>query len=262
MECTQARALLQAYLDDELDAAAAAQVSSHLQSCSACSAAFEELQSLGSLIAQNGTRYRAPAQLRQRIRASVEGSTGKRPPCRRLSSWPWAWINFGLASAASMAFAVTLGLYLAEPSSDERLSDEIVATHFRSLMSGRLADVASSDQHTVKPWFSGKLDFSPPVVDLGHRGFALVGGRVDYLAGRPVAALAYQHRKHVLNLYVWPSPVAQQSAVHATTRQGFQLMSWTQQQMHFVAISDMSAQDLAEFAKALEAQVAQSGVGG
>jgi anti-sigma factor (TIGR02949 family) len=259
MECAQARTLLQAYVDDELDAATAAQVSSHLLSCANCSAAMEELQALRMVIAQNGSRYRAPTQLRQRIRASLDYQKPKR---RALSSWPWAWINFGVATAASAAFALTLGLYLAQPSSADRLNDEIVATHFRSLMSGRLADVASSDQHTVRPWFGGKLDFSPPVHDLGPAGFALVGGRVDYVAGRPVAALAYRHHKHLLNLYVWPAPGERGSGVRATSRQGFQLMSWTQQHMHFVAISDMSAQDLAAFAKALEAQVAQGGASG
>ena len=247
---------MQAYLDDELDAAAAVQVSSHLLTCAGCSAAFEELLALRTVIERHGTHYRAPAQLQQRIRASLRDEKPKR---RALSSWPWVWINLAVAAASSAAFAVTLALYLAQPSSGDRLNEEIVASHFRSLMSDHLADVASSDQHTVKPWFGGKLDFSPPVYDLGHRGFALLGGRLDYVAGRPVAAMAYLHGKHVLNLYVWPAHGARDAGLYATSLQGFQLLSWTQRSMHFVAISDMNAHDLTEFAETLKAQASHGG---
>lgn len=254
MECERALALMQAYLDDELDAAQAATMSDHLRSCTKCGAAFAELQALRAAIEWHGTRYRAPERLRERIRASLRH---EQPERRVLSSMPWAWINLGLASVASAGFAVTLALYLAQPTGTERLNEEIVSSHYRSLMSGHLADVGSSDQHTVKPWFGGKLDFSPPVYDLGQAGFALLGGRVDYVAGRPVAALAYQHRKHVLSLYVWPAPNAPDSVQHATSLQGFQLLAWTQRQMRFVAISDMSAQDLANFAETLRTRIAQ-----
>lgn len=244
---------MQAYLDDELDALAATQVSNHLLTCTNCGAAFAKLQALRTAIEWHGTRYRAPLRLQERVRASLRGDQPKRRP---LASWPWAWINLGAAAGSSAALAVTLALYLAQPTQAERLSGEIVASHFRSLMSGHLVDVVSSDQHTVKPWFAGKLDFSPPVYDLGAGGFALAGGRVDYVAGRPVAVLAYLHRKHVLDLYVWPAPHARDSAVHASSFQGFQLLSWTQDQIHLVAISDMDAQELTRFSDTLRAQVA------
>jgi anti-sigma factor RsiW len=252
MDCERARALMQAYLDDELDVAAAAEMSSHLLACTRCGAAFEELLALRTAIERHGTRHRAPAQLQQRIRASLRDAKPKRWV---LPSWPLARINLALAAASGAAFAVTLALLLAQPSSADRLNEEIVASHFRSLMADHLADVASSDQHTVKPWFGGKLDFSPPVYDFGQRGFELVGGRLDYVAGRPVAALAYRHRKHVLNLYVWPATGAPESGLRATSQRGFRLLDWTQRDMHFVAISDMNAQDLTEFARTLQAQV-------
>ncbi|TFW35768.1 anti-sigma factor family protein [Massilia horti] len=254
MECEQALALMQAYVDDELDAAQAATMSDHLRRCASCGAAFAELQALRAAIEWHGTRYRAPERLRERIRASLQDEQPKR---RVLSSMPWAWINLGLASVASAGFAVVLALYLAGPTSADRLNEEIVSSHYRSLMSGHLADVGSSDQHTVKPWFGGKLDFSPPVYDLAQAGFVLVGGRVDYVAGRPVAALVYRHRKHVLSLYVWPAPGVADSDQHATSLQGFQLLSWTQRQMHFVAISDMSAQDISNFSETLRARFKQ-----
>jgi anti-sigma factor RsiW len=243
---------MQAYLDDELDAVAAAQMSNHLLTCTDCGAAFAELQALRTAIEWHGTRYRAPLRLQERVRASLRGGQPKR---RILASWPWAWINLAAAAVSSAALAVTLALYLAQPTPAERLNGEIVASHFRSLMSGHLADVVSSDQHTVKPWFGGKLDFSPPVYDLGAEGFALTGGRVDYVAGRPVAVLPYLHRKHVLDLYVWPAPHMRDSGVHASSFQGFQLLSWTQDQIHFVAISDMNAQDLARFYETLRGRL-------
>jgi anti-sigma factor RsiW len=256
MECERARPLMQAYLDDELDAVAAAQVTSHLLTCTACDAAFEELLALRALVGQHGRCHRAPAQLRQRLHASFQDAKPRR---RALSSWPWSWINLGLAATTSAALAVTLGLFLAQPSNADRRNAEIVASHFRSVMSGHMADVASSDQHTVKPWFAGKIDYSPPVYDLGPQGFQLVGGRLDYVAARPVAVLAYRHRKHVLDLYLWPATGAREPGLRAASQRGFQLLSWTQRDMQYVAISDMSAQDLEKFAGALEAQVAQSG---
>jgi anti-sigma factor RsiW len=256
MECERARTLMQAYLDDELDAEAAAQVTSHLLTCAACDAAFEELLALRALVRQHGTSYLAPAPLRQRLHASFQDVKPRRPA---LSSWPWTWINLGLAATTSTALAMTLALVLAQPSNADRRNEEIVASHFRSLMSGHLADVASSDQHTVKPWFAGKIDYSPPVYDLGPQGFQLVGGRIDYVAARPVAVLAYRHRKHVLELYLWPAPGAREPGLRAASQRGFQLLSWKQRDMQFVAISDMSEQDLEKFAGALQAQLAQSG---
>lgn len=226
------------------------------------------------LVGRHATRHAAPAQLRERISAALQGAgaqaiddaaraaTPARPaPSRRgwttrVAQWRWAWINLGLAGASMAACALTLSLYLGQPSAQERLEQEIVASHFRSLMPDHLADVASSDQHTVKPWFAGKLDFSPPVVDLAGSGFPLLGGRLDYIGQRPVAALAYGRHKHLLNLYLWPEAAADSAPV-AASRQGYHLLSWRHAGMRYIAVSDMGAADMAEFARLLATQSAQ-----
>ena len=249
MNCEQFQDLLSAHLDAELDPAATLQLRLHLAGCAACTADYARLLALRTRIRTQATRYAAPAQLKHRLHAALKA---QQP--RRLASWPWAWINLALAGASSAALAVTLALYLAQPSDSERLNQELVASHFRSLMPDHLADVASSDEHTVKPWFSGKLDFSPPVPDLAQQGFALIGGRVDYVGTRPVAALAYRHRKHVLNLYLWPDQSRRETAPHATSMQGFQLLHWSQAGMHYAAVSDMNAADLEQFAHQVGAQ--------
>jgi anti-sigma factor RsiW len=254
MDCTQSRTLMSAYLDNELDAAGALSIEQHMATCPACAAALAQMRGLGSAIREHAPAYSAPAHLRQSIRSAIRAAHGAKPAPPRKRAWsslPWAWINLGLAGAASTAFALTLALYLGQPSGSERLDEEIVASHFRSLMPEHLADVASSDQHTVKPWFNGRLDFSPPVLDLAPQGFALVGGRLDYVNHRPVAALAYRHRKHILNLYVWPQRDAPDSAPRPSSRQGFQLLHWSRDGMRYTAVSDIGQQDLMQFAQLL-----------
>jgi anti-sigma factor RsiW len=187
--------------------------------------------------------------------AIKEQGQPRRP--RALPAWRRNWFSIGAAGLSTAAFAVTLALYLQQPSRGEQLDQELVASHVRSLMPDHLADVASTDQHTVKPWFAGKLDFSPPVVDLAPQGYALIGGRLDYLNQRPVAAMVYQHRKHILNLYVWPA-AAVDAAPRASSRQGYQLLRWRQDGMQYSAVSDMNAGDLGEFARDLRDRVAAS----
>ncbi len=254
MNCSDFLATMSAELDGELDAATALRMREHGGACAGCHAAYAQLGALRATLRQHATQYAAPAQLRSRIRAAVRA---EQTPRRRLAALPWAWINLAAAGVAGAAWALTLALYLAQPSAGERLDQELVASHFRSLMPDHLADVASSDQHTVKPWFSGRLDFSPPVVDLKQQGYALVGGRLDYIGQRPVAALAYRHRAHVLNLYLWPEPAPRDAAPHASASAGFHLLQWRQGGMHYTAVSDMNAQDLSQFAGMLREQVGQ-----
>jgi anti-sigma factor RsiW len=250
--------MMSAYLDDELGAADLHQMEGHLASCAACQAALAELRALQDKIATRATRHAAPEHLKHRIHAALRAERPRQAHAPGQRAWPWAWINLGLAGAATAAFAVTLTLYLGQPSANELMDQELVASHFRALMQDHLADVASTDQHTVKPWFAGKLDFSPPVYDLAAQGYALVGGRLDYLQRRPVAALAYRHRQHIMNLYVWPDASGRDSAPRAATRQGFHLLRWSQDGMQYSAVSDMNPQDLAEFARLLHDKVAQS----
>jgi len=254
MNCQQTQELMSAYLDAELDASAALRLQEHLDGCDGCRAAMTELEALQDRIAAQASQHQAPPHLRHRIQSALAAQRPTPPrPAKRQKTWSWAWINLGLATMASTAFAVTLSLYLNQPSTDTLIEQELVASHFRALMPNHLADVASTDQHTVKPWFAGKLDFSPPLHDLAAEGYPLIGGRLDYVQQRPVAALVYRHRQHIINVYIWPS------APHGTRqgqRQGFQVLRWTQEGMMFYAVSDLNPQELADFARELRAKAA------
>jgi mycothiol system anti-sigma-R factor len=252
MDCNEAAKVMQAYVDDELDSAARSRYVAHLALCQDCQQALKQLQEVRAMVAREGTRHAAPAHLRKRLEATYQPAPVALRPARTTSRFPWAWLNLGVASVASLAFAVTLALYLQTPSTDERLEQELVASHVRALIGNRLADVASSDQHTVKPWYTGKLDYSPPVVDLAAQGFPLAGGRVDYINGRPVAALAYRRRNHVIDVYVWPE-TAQDGGL-AVSRQGYHLLHWRADGMQYWAISDVNAADLVSLKNLLAVQ--------
>jgi anti-sigma factor RsiW len=254
MECQESQNLMPADIDHELDSPSIVQVAAHLADCPVCANACEHLVSFRRAINTLGTRYSAPSHLAQRIKNLLfkEKQRAGRP-----TQMPSAWIHFGIATAASMAFAFTLILYWAVRSKTERIDQEVVASHFRSHLPNHLADVASSDRHTVKPWFTGKLDLSPPVHDLAEEGIALIGGRLDYSNERPVAAMAYRHRQHVLNVYAWPDNAHSIGPMQVTSKQGYQLIHWTQYGMNYWVISDMNAHELMGFARLLKSQIDQ-----
>ena len=187
MNCHEIHPLLHAYVDSELDLMPSLEVDRHLQHCAACAAMKRSLESLRANLRNADLAYRAPESLRARIRQSVAAQSEEKP---EHASRPWMW---QLLALGSTGFAiVTLMLQPAANSSSDRLADEAISGHVRSLMAGHLMDVVSTDQHTVKPWFNGKIDFAPEVKDFAAQGFPLVGGRLDYLEGQTVAALVYR----------------------------------------------------------------------
>lgn len=242
MSCSQAD-WLHGYFDGELDAARAAEFEAHLPTCAACTAALARQRVLRDALAGAALYVPAAPALRARVRRAL--------PARPAGWWPGgiAWPAAGVAVAALALGLWWLGLR-SEPA-ERPIVAAILDAHVRSLQPAHLTDVASSDQHAVKPWFDGRLDFSPPVSDLASEGFPLTGGRLDVVAGRSVAALVYGRRKHVVNVFVWPSVAAAPSTGSGFAR-GYQWIHWERGGMSFWAISDAAAGDLAELARLLQ----------
>jgi anti-sigma factor RsiW len=162
-------------------------------------------------------------------------------------------------AALLIGVILTAGLFhFIVPANNENdsLAQEVVASHIRSLMVDHLSDVVSTDQHTVKPWFDGKLDFAPVVVNLADQGFPLIGGRIDYLDNRPVTALVYQRNKHIINLFIWPSTDAPETT--PTTIQGYHLINWTAGNTTYWAVSDVELSELQTFAQLIQQNVAKA----
>jgi anti-sigma factor RsiW len=256
MNCEQAARLLAAHADGELGLPHAGELEVHLEGCADCRAQLAALTELRAGVRMHAAYHAAPAGLATRIRAvlareaSLAAPVTPAEPAKAASRGrTWQWPQIGAAFAMAFAFAWSVGLYLALPGPGESLEKELVASHARALMADHALDVTSSDQHTVKPWFNGKLDFSPEVTDLALQGFALAGGRLDYVGQRPVAALVYMHRQHPINLFVWP--VDRNDAQRSATRQGYHLLHWTRDAMAYWAVSDLNLVELAQFRDAL-----------
>jgi anti-sigma factor RsiW len=245
MNCEELAEVLHPFADNELDLVRGLAVERHMEVCPACAAAVKELQALRGALADRALYHRAPAGLRDRVRASL------RPASRaRASARPFPWRS--LAIAASLAFVAALAWAMLRgrplPSADERVAQQVVASHVRSLMlPGRDVDVASSDQHTVKPWFNGRVTYSPPVKKLDGAGFELVGGRLDYLDGQKVAALVYKRRSHVINLFVWPAADHSAQPPRTLTTQGYHVMHWSEGDLTYWVVSDLNEAELQEF---------------
>jgi anti-sigma factor RsiW len=259
MECSDARRLIPAKIDGELDAAGATALAAHLEGCAACAGRAAEQQEWRAVIKRRAPRYAAPAASRARLAVALsEADLPARPVTRRrVAGWrPWAM-------AASVVLAVLLSpsltAYLARPSDDDRLVQELVSDHIRSLMADHLTDVASSDQHTVKPWFHGRLDLAPPVDDLAADGYPLVGGRLDYVEQRPVAALVYRHAEHPINVFVLSNGGAPTAAARAVSQRGFNLLHWTNGDLSLWAVSDLNLGELRDFQRLFDRSLAASG---
>ena len=254
MNCREFQQLKHAAVDGELDAPHNVDVRAHLDQCTQCARAFDNLKRMKSALADTGLYFNAPPSLAARIRAALPArKTETVTPAAVIN---WLWLKWTASIGITALFAALVTATLLGTSPTEQLAWDVSASHVRSLMPGHLMDVASTDQHTVKPWFDGKLDFAPPVVDLATNGFPLVGGRLDYLDKRPVAALVYKRNNHFINLFVWPSTPNEAGAEKTFVRNGYNLIHWHQGGMACWAVSDLNQNELADFARRYEDQTA------
>ena len=273
MSCEEAIKLMDGYLDGELDPLTSQKIEQHLRDCRKCEEAYEAHTALAHAISRGAPYYKAPTELRQRVQSSLRDAVGVRvsrgatrenhalltsPGAERrlvLPEIPWNWLALAAAIILAAIIASSFLPRLRQPTSDQFLATQLIASHVRSLMADHLTDVGSSDQHTVKPWLDAKLDFAAPVVDLSSEGFPLVGGRLDYLDNHPVAALIYQRRKHFINLFVWPATPGASKAQKTVSRQGYHLLHWVDSDFNYWAVSDIGDGELQTFKWSFERQI-------
>ena len=248
MNSEEAGRLLHAYVDGELDPAASLELEAHLAGNPAARAACERLREMSAAIRDKADYHAAPAALASRLRASVPAAPGE---IRRRGAWP---TRFRLAASFAAVILVTwfAALGYLRPDRDEKIVQEVLASHVRATLANRLADVASSDQHTVKPWLSARLAFSPPVTDFSAHGFELVGGRLDYIAGRTVAALVYRRRLHMIDVFVWPAPA--DTAERNFGYEGFNVVRFARDGMSYWMVSDLNRNELNDLSRLVAAQ--------
>ena len=247
MTCAETEILLHALLDGELDAGHARDVEAHLEGCPRCAAQFRAHREMQQAMSAAQLRYTAPMSLRRRIDMTLPSAP------QRTSSRRSVLKGFVMGTALSTALAASLVIAVIRTDQDQRVLGEVTSAHVRSLQANHLTDVQTSDQHTVKPWFNGKVDIAPPVVDLTAQGFTLLGGRLDYFEGKAVAAIVYRRRAHVINLFVAQGAASEDHGPRLETMQGFNIERWSAQGLEFFAISDINAEELREFVEKFEA---------
>ena len=239
--CTDQELLLGALVDGELDAANTALVEAHAGRCEGCRGELDRLQAVRNLLGRDGVRYDAPEALARRVRALPELSA---KPANENRVPRWIAPALGGAIAASLALVTLL-----PPASQSVVDEELVSSHVRSLQPGHLTDVQTTNQHIVKPWFNGRIAFSPPVPELADKGFPLAGGRLDSIDGKTVAAIVYHRRLHTVNLFVWP---AKDAADRSFVNDGFAVMEWSRNGLRYAAVSDIPQPELREFHQLFE----------
>lgn len=242
MDCRDVQSFLHPFVDGELDLVRQLQIEHHLAECTECAERTRGLRQLREALASPSLYHQAPDTLRRQLQSAPAAPAR---PKRRASA-------ILLATAAAVALVVggfLAGGFLFGSNADDRLTDEVVAGHIRSLQVAHATDMSSSNQHKVKPWFQGKTDFAPQVPDLSAAGFKLTGGRLDYLNNRPSAALVYHRRDHLINVFTWSAADAEEQPVRSRSRQGFHIRSWQQSGMVYWVISDLNDQELDEFVK-------------
>jgi anti-sigma factor RsiW len=259
--CPDWATLLHGLVDGELDHPTAVAVESHLETCAVCATALSKVQAAKRQIHKGSVRWAAPDTLRAAIISAVgyeHAHVPERMPPRNVVSgtsvFAWFWQILGRWGAAPSLVALAAVMVLSFNSAqDNGLQDEVLASHIRSMLANHLVDVQTSDRHTVRPWFNGKVDFSPPVVDLAEQGFPLVGGRIDYIGGQVVAALVYRRDKHVINLFVWPDPDPVQSP-QTSTLDGYSFAKWSAGGLTFWSVSDASTTEQKDFRRFFTAE--------
>ena len=254
MTCEEARVLVHALIDGELDAGHARETETHVATCPHCSAQLRDFRIMRQSLAAPALHYRAPTDLRLRIENALPTTrrvVAPAPSRRSLLQ------GMAMGSLLSGALAASLVLVVVRREEDQRIMGDVVSAHLRSLQGEHLIDVVSTDQHTVKPWFNGRLDVAPPVVDLTAEGFTLIGGRLDYIDGRPVGAVVYKRRAHVINLFVAQSSGSDEHA-SIEQMQGFNIWRWRHANLGFWAVSDINAEELQEFGDKLQAEISNA----
>ena len=241
-DCDEIRLLIQADLDGELRPAEAARIAAHLEHCPRCAETQDQLAILSERVRRETSSYPISEDFRAALTARLAAAAPK-PVARRRPVWLGASFGAGFAVAASLALLLV-------PQRGAQWPDEIVASHIRALQPGHLMDVVSTDQHTVKPWFDGRLAFAPPVKDLAGIGFPLAGGRLDYLAGRTAAAMIYRRAQHIIDLYAFDGTDLPAGLVPSGSRDGYNFIRWTEDGMTFWAVSDLNAQEMDQFVRA------------
>jgi len=297
VNCTDAKALIHAYADGELGLESALEIERHLEQCADCTRERAALAALNAALGDPALRFAAPDALRRRVGAAMLGAAAATAPAPSLrprglagpdgatgttvggilrgrvggmlGAMGWTVAGAALAVLAIVTLDVSPGKWRAYGNgaifhsgaplgnSAEIVAREVLTSHLRSLMPGHLMDVVSTDQHTVKPWFDGRIDFAPPVNDFAADGYRLIGGRLDYLDSRPVAALVYQRHKHIVNVFVWPAADGSQSSVESAAHDGYNLLHWRHGGMNYWMASDLNAQEMGVFAGRLRGESAR-----
>ena len=261
MVCDDNSRLLHGYFDGELDLVRSLEIEEHVKTCPDCAQQLWSQQTLRKAFRSSSLYECAPSGLAVRIRASIsqeiarEAGAAPQPTpifkaTAKRKTWNWLAVAAAIILVALLTWRALPGLE--GRGNSELVAQELVASHIRSLQPGHLFDVQSTDQHTVKPWFNGKLDFSPPVRDLAEDGFPLVGGRLDYVDHRPVAALVYQRRQHLINLFIWPAARETDDMLRSESSQGYNMISWERGGMYLCAVSDLSSGELQQFAQLIQ----------
>jgi len=251
LHCEEKRELLHGYFDGELDVVRSMEVEKHMEDCDNCAQAYGVIHSLRPVIGNSTVRFDPPANLERQLRSALRR---KNQTQRKSFEVRWRWLVVAISFVSVVGLVLAVAPIFTRRAESDLLAQEIVSSHVRSLMADHLTDVPSSDRHTVKPWFAGKLDFSPPVKDLTQQGFSLTGGRLDYIGHRAVAALVYQRGQHSINVFIWPATDTAAVNESASTTHGYNVIRWSNGGMAYWAVSDLNLEELRQFVQLFQDQ--------